>query len=238
MSVPILEVRDIETGYGNQKVLRGISIEVPEGSLVALLGPNGHGKTTLLRCISGLLRPWAGEVRLSGEPITGGKPHDIVAKGVVHIPQGDLLFSDMTVLDNLLMGAYLPAAYARASQRLSEVYALLPRLKERQEQIASTLSGGERRMLSIGRGLMSGGRLLLFDEPSLGLAPLVIEQIYEVISDLRKRGVSSLIVEENVSRGMDIADHLYLIDDGKVVWQGASGDIAASEGLLATYLGG
>ena len=238
MREPILRVQDLETGYRGQKVLRGVSLDVPEGSLVAVLGPNGHGKTTLLKSISGLVPAWAGDVLLAGERITSDKPHRIVAKGVVHIPQGDLLFADMTVFDNLMMGAYLPAAYSKASERLSEIYKLLPRLRERQNQIASTLSGGERRMLSIGRGLMSGGRVLLIDEPSLGLAPLVIEQIYEVISDLRKSGVSSLIVEENVSRGMEVADYLYLIDDGKVVWQGAPGDIAASEGLFATYLGG
>lgn len=238
MAAPLLEVRDVEAGYGGQKVLRGVSIEVPEGALVTLLGPNGHGKTTLLRCISGLLPPWAGEVLLDGKPITGAKPHHIVASGVVHIPQGDLLFAEMTVLDNLMMGAYLPSAYAQAGARLDEVFALLPRLKERQRQIASTLSGGERRMLSIGRGLMSGGRVLLIDEPSLGLAPLVIEQIYELIADLRKRGTSALVVEENASRGIELAEHVYLIDDGRVVWQGGPDQVAASEGILATYLGG
>jgi len=234
----LLQVRNLEAGYGGQKVLRGVSLDVPDGALVTLVGPNGHGKTTLLRCISGLTRPSAGEIIFDGRPLTGQKPHQIVARGVIHIPQGDLLFADMTVYDNLLMGAYLPAAYARAKSRLGEVFALLPRLEERQGQIASTLSGGERRMLSIGRGLMAGGRLLLIDEPSLGLAPLIIEQVYEVISRLRQLGVSILVVEENVSRSLGIAERVYLLDDGSVVWQGAPDEVAANEGLMATYLGG
>lgn len=234
----LLQVRNLEAGYGGQKVLRGVSLEVPDGALVTLVGPNGHGKTTLLRCISGLTRPWAGDIVLEGRSLVGHKAHQIVARGVIHIPQGDLLFADMTVYDNLLMGAYLPAAYAKAKSRLDEVFALLPRLQERQDQIASTLSGGERRMLSIGRGLMAGGRILLIDEPSLGLAPLVIEQVYEVIASLRRHGVSILVVEENVSRSLDIAERVYLLDDGNVVWQGAPDEVAANEGLMATYLGG
>lgn len=235
---PLLQVRNLEAGYGGQKVLRGVSLDVPEGALVTLVGPNGHGKTTLLRCISGLTRPSAGDILLNGEPLTLRKAHQIVALGVVHIPQGDLLFADMSVYDNLLMGAYLPAAYAKAKPRLDEVFALLPRLEERRNQIASTLSGGERRMLSIGRGLMSGGRLLLIDEPSLGLAPLVIEQVYDVISQLRQQGISILVVEENVSRSLEIAERVYLLDDGYVIWQGAPHEVAANEGLMATYLGG
>ena len=234
----LLQVRDLETGYGGQKVLRGISLDVPEGALVTLVGPNGHGKTTLLRCISGLTRPWAGEILLDGRSLTRSKAHQIVARGIVHIPQGDLLFADMTVYDNLLMGAYLPAAYANAKSKLDEVFALLPRLEERQGQIASTLSGGERRMLSIGRGLMAGGRVLLIDEPSLGLAPLVIEQVYDVISRLHQIGVSILVVEENVSRSLGIAERVYLLDDGHVIWQGAPAEVAANERLMATYLGG
>jgi len=235
---PLLEVRNVEAGYGGQKVLRGVSLEVPKGGLVTLIGPNGHGKTTLLRCISGLMRPSAGDILLEGQPLTGRKAHQIVAAGVTHIPQGDLIFAEMSVFDNLMMGAYLPAAYANANSRLEEVFALLPRLQERQGQIASTLSGGERRMLSIGRGLMAGGRVLLIDEPSLGLAPLVIEQVYQVIADLQQHGASILVVDENVSRAMAIAERVYLLDDGCVVWQGAPDEVAANEGLMATYLGG
>ena len=187
MSAPLLQIRDVETGYGGQKVLRGISLEVSRGGIVTLIGPNGHGKTTLLRSISGLVKLWAGEILLHGEKINGRRAHQIVEKGIVHIPQGDLLFSDMTVYDNLMMGAYPTPAYASAAERIQTVFKVLPDLDERRNQIASTLSGGERRMLSIGRGLMANGKLLLIDEPSLGLAPLVIDQVYDVIADLKRK---------------------------------------------------
>lgn len=209
-----------------------------QGSLVTVIGPNGHGKTTLLRCISGLMKPWSGHVFLGDSEITRLKAHKIVERGVTHIPQGDLIFPDMSVYDNLMMGAYLPRAYRKAESKLAEIYELLPRLRERAGQIASTLSGGERRMLSIGRGLMGDGSVLMIDEPSLGLAPLVIDQIYDVIRDLKARGLSILVVEENASRAMDIGDWVYLVDDGKVVWQGEPSEMADNEEVLATYLGG
>ena len=232
-----LQIRNLQAGYGGLSVLRDISFDVGEGSVVALIGPNGHGKSTLLKCISGLVKPWAGEIIFSGKSLGGLRPHQIVQQGIHHIPQGDLIFSDMTVYDNLMMGAYLPEAYSEAPRRLDEIFSLLPRLKERQQQVGSTLSGGERRMLSIGRGLMGGGRLLMIDEPSLGLAPLMIDQIYGVISNLQKQGLTVLIVEENASRIVDLAERVYLLDDGKLVWQGSARDLEVSEGVLATYLG-
>jgi branched-chain amino acid transport system ATP-binding protein len=232
-----LQILGLKAGYGGLSVLREITMDVPQGSVIALIGPNGHGKTTLLKCISGLVKPWAGEIIFNGEPLHGLRPHQVVAKGIHHIPQGDLIFPDMSVYDNLMMGAYLPEAYAQASRRLDEIFALLPRLKERQRQIGSTLSGGERRMLSIGRGLMGGGRLLMIDEPSLGLAPLVIDQIYNVITKLQQEGLSILIVEENASRIVDVAERVYLLDDGKLVWQGSPRELEASEGVISTYLG-
>ena len=237
-ATPLLDIRSVEAGYGGQKVLRDVSIEVPTGAIVTLIGPNGHGKTTLLRAISGLVRLTGGEIRLEGQRISGCKAHQIVEKGVVQIPQGDILFTDMSVQDNLMMGAYPKAAYVNAPDRLRTVYSLLPRLEERQGQIASTLSGGERRMLSIGRGLMASGKLLLIDEPSLGLAPLVIDQIYEVIADLKARGITILLVEENASRVIGIADKVHLLDDGQIVWQGSPDEMEENQDILDTYLGG
>ena len=233
-----LHIKDLKAGYGGLGVLKGISLDVPQGAVVALIGPNGHGKSTLLKCISGLVNARSGSVDFEGSSLVGLRPHQIVARGIRHIPQGDLIFPDMSVYDNLMMGAYLPEAYAQASQRLAEVFALLPRLDERQQQVGSTLSGGERRMLAIGRGLMGGGRLLMIDEPSLGLAPLVIDQIYEVITRLQQKGLTILLVEENASRIVGVAESVYLLDDGQLVWQGTPTELEASEGILATYLGG
>jgi branched-chain amino acid transport system ATP-binding protein len=238
VSGPLLEIRNVEAGYGGQKVLRGVSFAVPQGGMVTLIGPNGHGKTTLLRTISGLVKPWGGDILLEGEKINGRRAHSIVEKGVVHIPQGDLLFSDMTVYDNLMMGAYPSSAYATAAGRLASVFKLLPRLEERRNQVASTLSGGERRMLSIGRGLMANGKLLLIDEPSLGLAPLVIDQIYEVIADLKRQGIAIVLVEENASRVIGVADKIFLLDEGRIVWRGTPDEMEENQDILETYLGG
>jgi len=177
----LLTLENVSAGYGANLVLRGVSLDVAEGSLTAIIGPNGHGKTTLLRTISGLVPMSGGDINFGSQSIARKRPDEIVAAGIVHVPQGDLLFPEMTVLDNLQMGAYLPEAAKAMKTRLDEVFALLPKLKERRGQIASTLSGGERRMVGIGRGLMAGGRLLMLDEPSLGLAPILIDQIYEVI---------------------------------------------------------
>lgn len=237
-SAPLLAVRNLHAGYGGQRVLRGVTVEVQEGQLITLIGPNGHGKTTLLQCISGLVRPTKGEILLDGEPIHSLAVERIVQRGVVHIPQGDMIFPDMTVLDNLLMGAYLPAARAEQGRRMDEVLTLLPRLAERRNQTAMTLSGGERRMLAIGRGLMTGGRILLIDEPSLGLAPIIIEQIYIVITGLKTEGRTILMVEENASRVVDLAEHVYLLDNGEIVWEGLASDLAENDELLETYLGG
>lgn len=238
MSEALLEVAALDAGYHGQRVLRDISFEVPEGGLITIIGPNGHGKTTLLRAISGLIRPQAGAIRFDGGAIGGERIDRIVARGIVHIPQGDMVFSEMTVRDNLLMGAYLPAPFARAGESLREVYTLLPRLEERAGQIASTLSGGERRMLAIGRGMMTGGRILLIDEPSLGLAPIAIDHIYRAIRELKAKGRTILLVEENASRVADLADRIYLLDNGRFVWRGSADELGAHEELLETYLGG
>jgi branched-chain amino acid transport system ATP-binding protein len=238
MAGALLKIDNVSAGYHGQDVLRGLSLDVEEGNLVAIVGPNGHGKTTLLRAISGLLRLTGGSMQLGEHRIDRLRPDQIVAAGVVHVPQGDMLFPEMTVLENLQMGAYLPTASAGMAQRLEEVYTLLPKLKERHHQVASTLSGGERRMVGIGRGLMADARLLLLDEPSLGLAPIIIDQIYEVISALRASGRTILLVEESAARVADKADRIHLLDHGEFVWSGAGPELMARPEILATYLGG
>jgi branched-chain amino acid transport system ATP-binding protein len=234
----LLELEGIEAGYGAQAVLYGLTLSLAEGALAALVGPNGHGKTTTLRCISGLVRARAGSIRVAGDRIDRLPPDRIVAAGVVHVPQGDMLFPEMTVLENLRLGAYLPQAAASARSRLDEVFALLPKLRERQGQVASTLSGGERRMVGIGRGLMAGGRLLMLDEPSLGLAPIVIDQIYDVLRALAASGRTILVVEENAMRIAGMADRMHLMDNGRIAWEGPGQAFLSRPEILSAYLGG
>jgi len=238
MTSAVLETTALVAGYVPQvDILNGVSISVAQDEIVTVVGPNGHGKSTLLKTISGLVPLRAGSISIDGTEVTG-KPHTVAGLGVAHVPQGDMLFPEMSVLENLLMGAYLAPGKAEIDRRLDEVYTLLPKLSDRRHQIASTLSGGERRMAGIGRGLMMGGRILLIDEPSLGLAPLIIEQIYGVIAELSKTGRTILLVEENPARVEDLADKLHLLDDGAIVWSGPPADLLAREELLATYLGG
>ncbi|MGO8080422.1 ABC transporter ATP-binding protein [Rhizobium ruizarguesonis] len=234
---PVLSLHNVVSGYNEFTVLKGVSFDVAAGELVTVVGPNGHGKSTLLKTISGLVPLKGGSISIDGRP-TLTKPHAVAALGVAHVPQGDMLFPEMTVLENLLMGAYLAPGKAEIDRRLEEVYALLPKLADRRNQVASSLSGGERRMVGIGRGLMMGGRILLIDEPSLGLAPLIIEQIYGVVSELSRSGRTILLVEENPARVADLADRLHLLDDGEIIWSGPPADLLARDELLATYLGG
>jgi len=238
MSEALLQIADLHAGYTGRNVLHGISFDVPAGALVTLIGPNGHGKTTLLQVISGLLPVRRGEIALEGNSIAGLAAERIVAQGLVHVPQGDKLFPEMTVRENLLMGAYLERDRSVIQQRLEEVHAFLPRLGERSNQVASTLSGGERRMCGIGRGLMAGGRILMLDEPSLGLAPIVIDQIYEIIAGLKESGRTILLVEENPVRVFDLADAVHLLDNGQLVWSGKGQELADRPELIETYLGG
>lgn len=235
---PALSCTNIVSGYLNRPVLHGVSIEVPESSVFAVIGPNGHGKTTLLRTISGFLPLRGGKLALDGEDVSGLSVDQRVGAGIVHVPQGDQLFTEMTVEENLAMGAYLSTDPQETDQRLGEVFALFPKLKERRNQVTSGLSGGERRMVGIGRGMMAKSRILMLDEPSLGLAPLVIEQIYDALAELRKRGMAFLVVEENPSRLMHFAENLCLLDAGRVVWQGSSAEARESSDILNTYLGG
>ncbi len=236
--MPLLEIEGLTSGYHRQAVLRDLTFDVDQGGAVGIIGPNGHGKTTLLRTISGLIPLMSGDIRLEGNSLKGTKPEKIVEQGVVHIPQGDHVFPEMSVRDNLNMGAYLPAAHAELEQRLQIVFEIFPRLKERQTQTANTLSGGERRMLALGRGLMTGGKILMIDEPSLGLAPIAVDLIYDVIRQLRSEGRTILIVEENISRIVDFVDHIYLVDNGKFIWDGDPEELTKRDEILQTYLGG
>ena len=237
MSKPIIEINNLTSGYGETRVIHDLSMTVKEGSLCAIVGPNGHGKTTLMKSISGLVRIFSGSITFSGEEITSERVDKIVSKGLVHVPQGDMVYPQMTVRDNLLMGSYIENNSSQSNKRLQKVYELFPRLHERQNQHANSLSGGERRMLGIGRGLMTDGRVIIIDEPSLGLAPIVIDQIYKVINLLMSEGRTILIVEENVTRVTDLASNIYLLDTGNFVWNGTPSELIQNRDLLKTYLG-
>lgn len=233
-----LDLQGVSSGYVHHLVIQNVSLSVEQGHLTALIGPNGHGKTTLLRTISGLVKPQSGTISVMGTRADTLRADEVVAAGLIHVPQGDLLFPEMTVLENLRMGAYLPEAAQAERQRLEEVFTLLPKLKERRGQVASTLSGGERRMVGIGRGLMAGGKILMLDEPSLGLAPIVIDQIYAVIGELKASGRTIVVVEENAIRIAEMADEMHLLDNGSFVWSGSGSELLSRPEILATYLGG
>ncbi|MGH2614614.1 MAG: ABC transporter ATP-binding protein [Thermomicrobiales bacterium] len=236
-ATPRLHLAGVRSGYGDTEVLHGVTIEVDEGETVVILGPNGHGKTTLLRTISGLLPVRGGEIDFAGTRLNGRAPDAIVGLGVLHIPQSDLLFPEMTVRENLLMGAYRAEAWAHRQSRLDELFAFFPRLEERQKQLARTLSGGERRMLAIGRGLMGEGRLLMIDEPSLGLAPVISEELYRRIGEIKASGRAILLVEESAAHVEALADRVYLLESGLIVREGEPRALLADAALLRTYLG-
>lgn len=234
----MLRVEGLCAGYGEVPVLDGIDLDVGAGETVVLVGPNGHGKTTAVRAVSGLIRPTAGRVFLDDVDITGRRPEQIAGLGVRHVPQGDLVFPDLTVRENLSMGGFLCRSRAEREERLRSVYETFPVLEERQRQRCRTLSGGERRMLAIGRGLMAEGRLLVLDEPSLGLAPVIVADLYARIADIAAGGVTLLLVEENFEHVKDIADRVYLIETGRVVRHGAVAKLMDDPDVRATFLGG
>ncbi len=233
----MLEVRGLRSGYGASTVIDGIDLDVAEGEFVVIIGPNGHGKTTLLKAISGLLPARSGTVRFKGEDITGQRTESIVGKGLVQIPQGDLLFPDMSVQENLLLGAFTRGRGGGRSERLAEVYEIFPRLAERSGQRARTLSGGERRMLALGRGLMTRADLLMIDEPSLGLAPVLVDEVYERIGRIAQSGVTVLLVEENFAHVREVADRVVLVENGSVVLAGSVAEVLEDPAVTATYLG-
>jgi branched-chain amino acid transport system ATP-binding protein len=237
MSATALRLTSVEAGYDRLKVLKGISLSVPDGNIVGIIGPNGHGKSTLLRTISGLVPLWSGQIYLSGVAIHNLPAHQRVSLGLVQIPQGDLIFPDMTVEENLRLGAILAPSEDDVGNRLETVFHVFPRLLERRSQIARTLSGGERRMLGIGRGLMTGGQIMLVDEPSLGLAPKLIDQVYDSLTKMRQITSTLIVVEESPMRLQEIADHIYLMDNGEFVWNGTPQDMRENADLFKTYLG-
>ncbi|WP_322779394.1 ABC transporter ATP-binding protein [Frankia sp. Cas4] len=230
-----LELTDVEVRYGSVTALRGVSLRVGAGEVVALLGANGAGKTTTLATVSGLLHPVSGEVRLDGEPLAGLPAHEIVARGISHVPEGRRVFPVMSVHENLLMGAYRDRRRARGD--IERVFAMFPRLAERRGQAAGTLSGGEQQMLAIGRALMARPRVLLLDEPSMGLAPLVVAMIFSVITEINSTGVSMLLVEQNAHQALAVADRGYVLETGRMVLDGPAHLLRADDRVRRAYLG-
>ena len=234
---PLLEVDDLFAGYASIRVLNGVSLKVQPGSITALLGSNGAGKTTLMRTIVGLIQTDRGQILHEGKPIQRLPPQQRVEMGIVLVPEGRLVFSDFTVEENLKLGAFVPRARERMSTTLEGMYGLFPKLAERRRQAARTMSGGEQQMLALARGLMSRPRLLMLDEPSLGLAPVIIAQLFQVIQQIRDNGVTIFIVEQNVQTTLQIADHAYVLDQGKVVLQGPGATLAKEPRIRAAFLG-
>ncbi|WP_375308204.1 ABC transporter ATP-binding protein [Bradyrhizobium sp. A11] len=234
----MLEIRDMVCGYGGVTALRGISLEVKAGQLVALIGANGAGKSTTLRAISGLVPPRAGQMRFEGIDITGAKPPVVLASGIAHCPEGRRVFPHMSVEENLDMGAYLRRGSGEIAADRDRIYSEFPRLAERRRQAAGTLSGGEQQMLAIGRALMSRPRLVMFDEPSLGLAPNIVERTFAIIRSIRDSGTTVLLVEQNAFAALDMCDHAHLLENGRIVLSGAGAELIENEHVRKAYLGG
>ncbi len=233
---PLLEVRDLCAGYGDTDVLRGIELKVEAGEIVAVLGSNGVGKSTLNRTISGIVRARAGTIRFDGAAIERERPAAIVKRGLIHVPEGRRIFPNLSVNENLDLGSYRRAAARRAVNR-ERVFAIFPHLYERRTQRAGTLSGGEQQMLAVGRGLMAEPRLLILDEPSLGLSPLLVEELFALIARIHADGVAVLLVEQNVMQSLEIARRAYILAEGQCVMSGLAADIGADPELQRTYLG-
>jgi len=234
----LLELQDVNTYYGNIHALKGISLSVDEGEIVTLIGSNGAGKSTTLKSISGLLRPRSGEIHFDGERIDGIPPHGIVSKGICQAPEGRRIFPRMTVRENLEMGAFQRAKGADLDADFETVFRLFPRLKERVRQNGGTLSGGEQQMLAIGRALMARPKLLLLDEPSMGLAPILVEQIFDIIKDINSTGTTVLLVEQNALMALGIAARGYILQTGEIVLQGPAADLIVNPEVQKAYLGG
>jgi branched-chain amino acid transport system ATP-binding protein len=232
----MLEITNVSAFYGDLQALWDISLAVGEGELVALIGPNGAGKTTTLRVITGLLRSPTGSLRFQEKPLERVQPHRIVELGISHVPEGGRVFAGMSVQENLELGAFVSAARGERAKTMEWVFGIFPRLKERKGQRAGTLSGGERQMLAIGRGLMSKPRLLMLDEPSFGLAPILVEQMFEMITEINRQGVTILLVEQNVRAALELAHRAYVLENGRIVGQGHGEDLLTFESVRSAYL--
>ena len=233
----MLELKSVRAGYGSFQALFDVSLEVRQGEAVSVIGPNGAGKTTLMRIISGLIRPTAGSIAMEGVDLVATPSYRIVEIGIAHVPESRRLFPRMTVEDNLRMGGFTPAARPKFQERLAVVYELFPRLRERRRQLAGSMSGGEQQMCAIGRALMSEPRLLLLDEPSAGLAPVIVEQVFDLVKRLRAGGLTVLIVEQNVQQVLRVVDRAYLLKAGSIRAAGTAADLLASDTIRQAYLG-
>lgn len=236
MSEPLLDVRGLRSGYGRIEILRGLDLRVDRGEMVALLGSNGAGKTTFNHTICGLVPTWDGEVRFGGDRLTGAHYRDVVKAGLIQVPEGRKVFPNLSVLENLELGSFTRAR-ANRQRNLERVFGIFPRLKERTTQLAGTMSGGEQQMLAIGRGLMAEPQLLVLDEPSLGLSPLLVDEMFTLIRRLREEGLSILLVEQNVAQALELADRAYVIENGALRFAGLPDELLGSDELRRAYLG-
>ena len=233
----MLTIKNLESGYGNVQILYGVSLEINKGETVALIGANGAGKTTTIKTISGLLKTWKGSITYDGTEIKNWASHKIVGAGLIQVAEGRKLFPDLTVLENLELGGFLPALRANRPKNLKYVFSMFPRLEERKSQIAGTLSGGEQQMLAIGRALMSEPKLLMLDEPSLGLAPMLVQSIFNVVQQINREGTTVLIVEQNAVQTLSMAQRGYVMEHGKIILSGTGEELLADSRIREAYLG-
>lgn len=232
----ILKVDNLSAAYGGIQALRGVSLEVQEGEIVSVLGANGAGKSTLLKCISSVMKTTGGTVEFMGKPASK-KPYEVVEAGIVQVPEARQIFAKLTVYENLRIGSNFRKDQSGIKEDIERVYSIFPRLKEREKQYGGLLSGGEQQMLAIGRGMMARPKLMMFDEPSLGLAPVIVQQVFEVIKELNKEGLSIMLIEQNAQKALSISDHAYIMQTGRVVMHGTGKELLADENMVSAYLG-
>jgi branched-chain amino acid transport system ATP-binding protein len=233
----MLTIEDVAASYGHVKALKGVSLQIEEKEVVTLIGSNGAGKSTLLKVISGLLKPNTGKIVFDGQEITGLAPEKIIARGIAHCPEGRKVFSELSVHENLEMGAYLEKSKHRVDEKIEEIFSSFPTLKQRQKQMAGTLSGGEQQQLAIARALMSDPKMILFDEPSLGLAPILVGLVEDIIVNLKRAGRTILLVEQNANMALRVAEHAYVIETGRIILNGPSAELKKDERMMKAYLG-